>query len=183
VLQRKWSLGDVDDVEAVVRSVLVAELAKRDVQLRADAFDDALAHLLSEAWIAWDQFDPGRGLAFSTYLRQQLKLRHIDHIRKVRGRTRWRWSGDKTYEREARPSDLHLDAAAPGSDEGRSLGETIAARSGDDAADSAARTDVQLLASADLHSLDDLAVIQAAFAQHPPERTRRDKARALAESS
>jgi DNA-directed RNA polymerase specialized sigma24 family protein len=177
VLNEKWSLGDVDDVEAVVRSVLLAELGKRDVRLTDSAFDDALAHLLSEAWIAWEKFDPGRGLAFSTYLRQQLKLRHIDHIRKVRGRTRWSWSGDKTYEREARLSDLSLDAAAPGSDAGRSLGETIAARSGDDAANLVARADVRLFAEADLHSLDDLAVIQAAFAEHPAERTRRDKAR------
>jgi hypothetical protein len=68
VLNEKWSLGDIDDVEAVVRSVLLAELGKRDVLLTDSAFDDALAHLLAEAWIAWEKFDPGRGLAFSTYL-------------------------------------------------------------------------------------------------------------------
>jgi DNA-directed RNA polymerase specialized sigma24 family protein len=178
VLNAKWSLGDVDDVEAVVRAVLVAELGKRDVRLTDSAFDDALAHLLSEAWIAWNHFDPGRGLAFSTYLRQQLKLRHIDHIRKVRGRTRWSWSGDKTYEREARPSDLSLDAKH--GDDGSTLLESLAIGGSDSSADSVAREDARLFAYADMCSADDYAVIQAAFALHPPERTRRDKARRAA---
>jgi hypothetical protein len=129
VLSEKWSLGNVDDVEALVKNVLVAELGKRDVRLRGHDFDDALCFLLEQAWLAWERYDGQRGLTFAAYLRQWTKLRYLDHVRKVRGRTIWQWK-DSRYERPARPLNLSLDAAGPDGD-GRSLGETLADGSSD----------------------------------------------------
>lgn len=178
MLNGKWSLGDVEDVEALVKAVLVAELAKRDVKLPWDKFDDFLARMLEHAWWESERFDPSRGLSLETFLRQQLKLRFIDVVRVVRGRTRWSWGDGTSYEREPWPLDLSLDAPASKKADGHSLVEALADCSSDSEADRVARTDVQLLAAIDLHAARDHALIQAAFNDQPSERARRAKARA-----
>jgi DNA-directed RNA polymerase specialized sigma24 family protein len=104
LLGRTWALWDVEDVEALCRGVLASTKA---ATLPPCEFEDALADLITEAWILSEQFDPARTSSFSTYAFRLLKLRAADGARR-KYRTRWVFK-DRVYERE-RPAVFSLDA-------------------------------------------------------------------------
>jgi hypothetical protein len=101
----KWALEDIEDVEAFVATIA------RDVHANLQWWqrDDLHAYLLAECWILHGRWRQAATPSFYQYARYILKLRLVDHVRKERGRTKWKRSGGFIYERE-RPRLLSLDA-------------------------------------------------------------------------
>jgi hypothetical protein len=81
------------------------------VELSYHQREDLHAYLVSECWRISLEFDPDRGVYFSTFAAGILKRRRVDWLRKERGRTRWRFRGG-IYERKL-PSFTSLDADGP----------------------------------------------------------------------
>jgi DNA-directed RNA polymerase specialized sigma24 family protein len=108
LLNQRWSLHDVDDVEALLaRAVSRSRFA---ASLRADERDDLLAWLFEVAWKLSESFDPSRG-SFSGLLYGAAQRRTIDWQRSCY-RTRWQFAG-RTYERP-RPTLVPLDTGLDG---------------------------------------------------------------------
>ena len=103
LLNQRWSLHDVDDVEALL--VRAIRRSRNAHGLRPDERDDLLTYLLEFAWKLSEKFDPGRG-SFSSFL-FSCSGRAISDFYRSRYRTKWVFA-DRVYERP-RPELCSLD--------------------------------------------------------------------------
>jgi DNA-directed RNA polymerase specialized sigma24 family protein len=115
LLSSRWTLADVDDVEALVFTVA------RRAGLGQD--EDAISALFEVVWRAWQQWEPSRA-SFSTFCFQACRHGAVDYRRKRDGRTVWRFGDGRVHERKL-PELIPLDR----------LDEPLATRAGDPAAD------------------------------------------------
>ena len=107
LLARRYELLDVSDVEGVCWSTIKRSTAAR--VLREDEREDLCAWLIGIAWQASLTYERGNHESrFGRHLAELLPRRIIDYVRKERGRTKWQFSGGKSYER-ARPRLVSLD--------------------------------------------------------------------------
>jgi DNA-directed RNA polymerase specialized sigma24 family protein len=124
LLNQRWTLHDVEDVEALLVSVVSRSPFAR--QLSRDDRDDLVTFLFELAWKLSDNFDASRG-SFCSYLYDAARRRAIDWQRS-RYRTVWKFGGGRVYERP------RVDLVSIDSGEGGVV-ESLAARAGDPAAD------------------------------------------------
>jgi sigma-70-like protein len=103
-LPARWTLGDVDDVEKLVRKALGA------TTLNPDEAEDAIAYLFEVVWRTWRRWDPERG-SFSTIAYQACRSGFVDWKRKRYGRTRWTFGDGQIHERPL-PQFVSLDNEA-----------------------------------------------------------------------
>jgi hypothetical protein len=109
LLGRPWTLREVEDVEAFVRTILETRLERKGARLRPDVHADAVAYLLEVAVRADRSYDSSRGTSFEQYLGWKISNGVVDFYRREFGRTRWQFS-DWLHERE-RPEPLSLDGS------------------------------------------------------------------------
>lgn len=73
----------IDDLEALTRKALDAQLAQFNAKLDATMYEDALTYLLVDQ--AWERiiprYDPARGISLATYVYRLLRLRVTDWFR------------------------------------------------------------------------------------------------------
>jgi DNA-directed RNA polymerase specialized sigma24 family protein len=86
LLSQPLALGDVQDVEALCRSILSRELPKLSAWMSGDDEADALSHLFEHAWRLWQAFDSERNTSFAGYAGSILPLRLPDWYRGRFGR-------------------------------------------------------------------------------------------------
>lgn len=77
MLAEPLAIGDVHDVEGACRTVLTEELRRRGAFLEPADFDDALAYLIAEAWVASTRYHPDRGTTLRTWLFWSLRTRIV----------------------------------------------------------------------------------------------------------
>jgi hypothetical protein len=158
----KWTLEDIEDVGA-----FVAAIARDvDANLRWHQREDLHAFLLAECWELHGRWNRATTPSFYKYARYILKLRLVDHVRKERGRTKWRWANAR-YSRE-RPRVLSLDAALDGS--GSTLGELVPDWESDPATNSGTDGE-RLLEDCDRHRDRDLALLRRRASERITIRT------------
>lgn len=87
LLAQRWRLGDVNDVEALCRRVLDQQLRRLGAHLQPADYDDALSHLLEQAWQLFRRFDAERNESFAGYAGTYLPARTMDYWRGRFGRT------------------------------------------------------------------------------------------------
>lgn len=73
---------------------------KTQSHLTHHQFEDLVSFLIVSVWRSSQRFDPERSPSFRAVALGILSNRCVDWMRQHRGRSRWRWSGGKTYERE-----------------------------------------------------------------------------------
>jgi len=147
LLNGKLSLRGIADVEAFTGRIV--ERSK----LYLDHSDREALHafLVAECWLLSTRYSPGR-ISFSTWAGATLRLRLVDWQRQRFGRTRWTFKDGREHVRE-RAQLVSLDADDSLRDR---LDESVAARSGDPAADSS--TDLEwLLEGGDRKAARDIA--------------------------
>jgi hypothetical protein len=128
VLSRRWSLHDVEDVEAFCARVLDERLKRFGAVLRPDMYDDAMAYLLAETWKLSTKWDPAKGIpSFSTFAYRRLRFAVVNWYRATFGDSRY-----NTARRAALNATLSLEADFPS---GTELVELIAGSAGDPAED------------------------------------------------
>jgi hypothetical protein len=172
VLPAKFSLRDCDDVEALARRALNAQLKASEAKLDHWATEDAVAYLL-EAAIKFERgYDESRTSAsFSNNLYCTLRFRTVDFLRVSLGRTKWSFSSGYVHVRE-RPVPLSLDAER---ERGAALGESLPGSAGDG---SPGRDEAPLW----LHNLGDqsrsadTAILRAESRRRARDRARRQRA-------
>lgn len=127
LLSARFSLHDVDDVEALAWKVIGAD---RRLHLAQHQCDELCTYLVSEIWRLSLRYEPGRGnVTFASFAYRTASLRVTDWLRLEFGRSRWQWA-DSSYERE-RPELVSLDADDP---EHGGVGAPLSAGSVDDGA-------------------------------------------------
>ncbi len=99
VLGAKLALHDVEDVEGLAGRVLGERLREWRAPLWPHHREDALAFLIATAWELSEQYDAERGITFSHFCYQRLRLRLVDWYRAT--------FGDSRYGK--RPESLSLD--------------------------------------------------------------------------
>lgn len=159
MLPRRWSLHDVEDVEALCGRVLDERLKRFGAVLRPDDRADALAYLLAEAWMLSGKWDPAKGVpSFSTFAYRRLRFAVVNWFRER--------FGDSRYSRRIPEAlTLSLDAATG---KGRSdLGELVAARASDPA-DGCDPDLARLLEEAGCQRARDLAEVRRLVAERAP---------------
>lgn len=125
LLSRRWSLLDVDDVEALAWRVLAT--SGQVTGLQPHQRDDLCTHVITTIWEASLRFDPNRNVSFSTYAYVIGQRSIVSWFRSTSngfGRTRWKFGDGRIHER-ARPEFVSLDttnidpvgALEPGSDQ------------------------------------------------------------------
>jgi DNA-directed RNA polymerase specialized sigma24 family protein len=102
-----FTLHDADDVEKLARRALEDALRASGAHLRAHEHADAVAFLIAECWRISIDFDPSRGLSFSTYAFRTLRRRYVDFLRQEH-RTVWKFK-DRTHTR-VRPTFVPIDS-------------------------------------------------------------------------
>lgn len=135
VLGGTLQLHDVENVETFAQAALTRALGKMGgAALNATEAEDALSYLIATAWELGERYDPAKspnGQSFSTYAGRILPLR-------VSSWYRIRFNGSDRA-RHDRPEVLSLDAPIGRGDDGEPggsrLGDTLAASTGDPAAD------------------------------------------------
>jgi hypothetical protein len=125
LLNRRWALFDVSDVEGFVHATIRAG----KVELSYHEHEDLAAYLLAECWLLSQSFQPELGVFFSRFAAPRLRNKAVDWVRSTRGRTRWKFSGGRVHERR-RPEFVSLD----GQRDDR-LDRALASRAGDPQAD------------------------------------------------
>jgi hypothetical protein len=128
LLSRRWSLLDVDDVEALAWKMLGTN--GQVAGLQPHQRDDLCTHVITTIWEASLRFDPDRNVSFSTYAYVIGQRSIVSWFRSTSngfGRTRWKFGDGRIHER-ARPELLSLDA------ERDSLGAALGTIGGDSAA-------------------------------------------------
>jgi hypothetical protein len=94
VLSQRWSLHDVEDVEALCGRVLDNRLRRWGAVLSEQDDEDAMAFLLSRAWTLYLKFDPWyeatRKRSFSTYAYRRLSFAVVDWYRAYFGDSRYK---------------------------------------------------------------------------------------------
>jgi hypothetical protein len=131
LLNQPLQLWNIKDTEAFCRRIIDNHIKSTRSPLGPDDYDEALSHLITEAWIASNRFTPTTPtVKFSPYAHRILSFRIIDW-RRQSFRTRWQFA-DSTYERD-RIDPLSLDHQSPN---GHRLADTLTAPAGDPAADS-----------------------------------------------
>jgi hypothetical protein len=110
LLTQRWSLHDVEDVEALCGKALDDRLRRWGATLKEDDQEDAMSYLLARAWILYLRFDPWhkatRRRSFSTFLYRRLRNYEVINWYRIR-------FGDSR--RPNRPVVLSLDHDANGS--------------------------------------------------------------------
>lgn len=96
-----WTLGDVADVEHLVRHTLAGS------GLNADDTDDCVSYLFEHVWRTYQRWEPERG-SFSNLAYRACKSGLTDWRRKRYGRTRWSFSNGRVHERKL-PQFVPLD--------------------------------------------------------------------------
>jgi hypothetical protein len=85
VLSQRWSLHDVEDVEALCGKALDDRLRRWGATLKEDDKEDAMSYLLARAWWLYLRFDPWheatRKRSFSTFLYRRLRFAVVDWYR------------------------------------------------------------------------------------------------------
>jgi DNA-directed RNA polymerase specialized sigma24 family protein len=128
VLSRRYSLHDVEDVEAFCARVLDERLKRYGGVLRPDMYEDALAYLVVEAWKLSGKWDPAKGIpSFSTFAYRRLRFAVVNWYRITLGDSRFHKG-----RRAALNATLSLDADAAS---GTELVELVAGSAGDPADD------------------------------------------------
>lgn len=157
LLNGNFSLLGIQDVEAFTGQIV----ERSGLRLSVEDREELHVYLIEECWQLSTRFQPGR-ISFSSYAGTNLRLRVVDWQRQRFGRTRWTFKNGREHIRE-RPKLVSLDADDSLRDR---LDESLAARSGDPAADSP--TDLEwLLESGDRHAARDIAEMGLG----PPHRT------------
>jgi DNA-directed RNA polymerase specialized sigma24 family protein len=109
VLSQRWSLHDVEDVEALCGKVLDDRLRRWGATLDEEAIEDCLAYLLARSWDLYIKFDPCFDAtykrSFSTFLYRRLRFAVVDWYRQ-------RFEDNR---HPGRPIVLSLDNDADGS--------------------------------------------------------------------
>jgi DNA-directed RNA polymerase specialized sigma24 family protein len=82
LLRGTLALHGVDDLEALCAKALDDQLRAMRAHLRPHDHEDALAYLVSEAWLLSERYDPARGWSFSKFCYQTCRRRTIDWYRK-----------------------------------------------------------------------------------------------------
>jgi DNA-directed RNA polymerase specialized sigma24 family protein len=100
----RLALHDVDDTAAFVGAIV----NRSQLELSFHDREDLGQFLVIECWLLSEQFEPGRGISFSTYAGTTLRRRVIDWQRAKVGRTVWKFK-DRTHTREL-PQFVPLDA-------------------------------------------------------------------------
>jgi DNA-directed RNA polymerase specialized sigma24 family protein len=124
LLGRTWALHDLENVENFVVKVLDDTLRARGAYLQRHEYEDAVSFLLGAAWTLSEQWDPGRGVSFSSFAYRTLRLRVVDWYRAEFGRSKWQFANG-THVRE-RPAVLSIDDP-----DGNPLVDTLRTRAGD----------------------------------------------------
>jgi hypothetical protein len=109
LLTARYSLHDIDDVEALCARSARAWATKTEARLSPEDMESLVAFLIAAVWTMSERYDPDRSSSFKAVVLGRLGNRSTDWFRQHRGRTRWRWSDGTTYERE-RPQLVSLDA-------------------------------------------------------------------------
>ncbi len=129
LLSRAWTLGDVDDVEALASSVLDRELRRFGVHtLEWADRDDMLSELLERTWRLWERYDPARG-GFASYASYALRFEVVEVMRRRFGRNGHRRAPAGTVSLE--------QVAGPDGELPAGVERTLAPDAGDDAPDRA----------------------------------------------
>jgi hypothetical protein len=162
LLGRVWALEDIESVERLVYSLV------RDVEARLQPheYDDLIAYLLGEVWAIYRQWDRGKTPSFRQYCTYLLRFKIVDHARKERGRTKWRWT-NASYSRE-RPRVLSLDAALDGT--GSTLRELVPDWESDPATNRGTDGE-RLLEDCDRHRARDIALLRRRASERITIRT------------
>lgn len=113
---------DVRDLEAHVRATLDATLDAWRARLDPTQYEDALAYLITAAWILGQRYEPTSTLSFSTFSRRLLPLRLVQWYRDTFGDARYGQNGrevsyDALVARRAEEGDDDagwLDRNSPG---------------------------------------------------------------------
>lgn len=87
MLPSRLSLGDLEDVEAVCVRIVQQSLNGSAGHLRRAQYEDAVAYLISETWLMYRRYDPGKA-KFATYAYPLLRNRMVDWWRSQLGRNR-----------------------------------------------------------------------------------------------
>jgi hypothetical protein len=171
VLPAKFSLRNVDDVEAVASRALTVQCKAMGARLDPWAYEDALGYLLEQAVRFAHAYDPDRtSVSFATNLYVILRLRTIDHLRQTLGRSKWQFSSHE-YVRE-RPLALSFDAQR---DFGDPLVDTLAGFDGDSAS-SGGPACGGIIAGGGGGAALDRAIVRYAAARVTSRRTQRKRA-------
>jgi hypothetical protein len=115
VLSQRWSLHDVEDVEALCGRALDTRLRRWGAVLSEQDNEDAISFLLARAWVLYLEFDPWHKAtyrrSFSTFLFRRIYSYEVVNWYRLR-------FGDSRH--AARPVVLSLDHDADGE-----LGELV----------------------------------------------------------
>jgi hypothetical protein len=88
VLNQRWSLHDVEDVEALCGKALDDRLRRWGATLKEGNHEDAMSFLLARAWILYLKFDPWfeatRRRSFSTFLYRRLRNYEVINPYRIR---------------------------------------------------------------------------------------------------
>lgn len=107
LLGSRLTLGDVHDVEALCRRILDDTLGRLGAFLPHHDHEDALTHLIAEAWLLHQRFDTKRNDSFAGYARSVLPRRMIDYYRARFGRGGARLEPAGSWSLDAQDADPH----------------------------------------------------------------------------
>jgi hypothetical protein len=100
----RLKLHEIEDAEALAAWIV----HRSGLMLSPEDREDAQQRLLLELWKLSIDFDPACGRRFDAFATAVLRRKLVDWQRERFGRTIWRFSGGRVYERK-RPEFVSLD--------------------------------------------------------------------------